>query len=161
MAVKKEATIERYIGLDSDSRPTGVPPGSTFYAYDTGLLNITHDGTNWVVKDNQLLNQVVTASSGAIANTLAPGAKFRLLRIELTINTAGTTDESFTLALDAGDGNAYDISILTQNTKTPAITSLIVPFGAGYEYEADDEIDAALPNTENRTFGLRWVYELI
>ena len=163
----------QYIGLSSDTKPTAASPflhtappiGSTFLEHDTGVLCITHDGTLWVVKDNTQgltsQNQIATATSAALANTLAPAARFRLIRIELTINTAGTTAEDFTLDLDAGDGSEYDVNILTQSTKTPAITSLIVPYGEGYEYEADDEIDAAWPNTENRTYGLRWVYELI
>jgi len=173
MAVLKTVTTHRFIGSSSETKPTNVvgadpvPQGSTFYEWDTGVLYITYDGTNWVDKTGAYGGaqrpqyQIKTATSAALANTLAPGLGFRLLRIELTINIAGTTDEDFTLDLDAGDGAAYDVNLLTQNTKVPAITSLIVPFGKGYEFEADDEIDAAWPNTENRTFGLRWVYELI
>ncbi len=50
MAVKKEATISRWIGLSTDTKPTSVPVGSTFFEYDTKLLCITYDGTNWVIK---------------------------------------------------------------------------------------------------------------
>ena len=50
MAVNRVTQIKRYIGLNSDTKPTGVPKGSTFYEYDTGRLYITYDGTNWVVK---------------------------------------------------------------------------------------------------------------
>ena len=51
MAVKKIATIQRYIGLAADTKPTGVPSGSTFLEYDTGLLYITYDnGVNWAIK---------------------------------------------------------------------------------------------------------------
>ena len=161
--------VRRYVGVSTDTKPTadshGTTTGSTFYEEDTGLLYVTYDGTNWVVKDNTQgpvsLNQIATATTGALANTLAPGVKFRLIRIELKINTAGTTSENFTLNLDAGDGTAYDVNILTQNTKTPAITSLVVPFGKGYEFEADDEIDVAWGNTADETYGLRIVYELL
>ncbi len=47
MAVKLMATISRYIGASSDTKPTSVPVGSTFYEYDTKLNYITYDGTNW------------------------------------------------------------------------------------------------------------------
>ena len=48
MAVKQITTIKRYIGLDADTKPTGVPVGSTFLAYDTSKIYITYDdGTNW------------------------------------------------------------------------------------------------------------------
>ena len=112
-------------------------------------------------KPPKKLFQVATATSAAIANTLAPGAAFRLLEVRLKINTAGTTSEAFTITMDAGDGAAYDALLLTQNTKVPAITDLVVPFGDGYEFEVDDELDAAWPNTENRTYGLTWVYEYV
>lgn len=51
MTVTKEAAIQRYIGLSSDSKPTGVPVGSTFLEHDTDAIYITHDGgTTWVLK---------------------------------------------------------------------------------------------------------------
>jgi len=50
MAVKKEATIERYIGLSTDTKPTGVRISSTFLEYDTGTLYVTYDGTLWTPK---------------------------------------------------------------------------------------------------------------
>ena len=49
MAVLKEATIARWIGLSTDTKPTGVPVGATFYEYDTKLWYKTYDGTNWAV----------------------------------------------------------------------------------------------------------------
>ncbi len=53
MAVQKIATIKRWTGLSTDTKPTaaastGVPVGSTFYEYDTNLTYITYDQTNWV-----------------------------------------------------------------------------------------------------------------
>jgi hypothetical protein len=37
-------------GLSSDTKPTGLPIGSEFYAYDSGLTYVTYDGTNWAIK---------------------------------------------------------------------------------------------------------------
>lgn len=51
MTVKKMAAISRYIGLSGDDKPTGVPVGSTFKEYDSKDRYITHDGTNWVLQD--------------------------------------------------------------------------------------------------------------
>ncbi len=102
-----------------------------------------------------------TATSGAIAASLTPKTPYRLLGIELKINTAGTTDESFTVTKDATIGAAYDQLLVTQNTKTPAITDLYLPFGVGYEFSADDELDAAWANTENRTWGLTFKYQTV
>lgn len=54
MAVTKEATISRWIGLSTDTKPVDaanarVPVGATFYEYDTKNWYKTYDGTNWVI----------------------------------------------------------------------------------------------------------------
>ncbi len=65
MAVKFVATIKRWVGLSTDTKPTAatttVPIKSEFYAYDTNLTYITYDGTNWVKYKYELgqLNQAV------------------------------------------------------------------------------------------------------
>jgi len=69
MAVKKEATVDRYIGLAADARPTGVRPGSTFLAYDTQEMEVTHDGTNWVTKDD-LHTRVGEVQATPTSNTI-------------------------------------------------------------------------------------------
>lgn len=75
MSVKKEATIQRFIGLSSDTKPTSVPVGSTFYAYDIGCLYITHDGTNYVIKPQShqplTYTEIVNCSGGGVAQTEA------------------------------------------------------------------------------------------
>jgi hypothetical protein len=47
MAVKLIGTIQRYIGLSTDTKPTGVLVGSEFIEYNTGIVYTTYDGTNW------------------------------------------------------------------------------------------------------------------
>ncbi len=61
MAVKFIATINTWVGLSTDTKPTSVRVGSKFYAYDKYLTYITHDGTNWVKYKYELgqLNQAV------------------------------------------------------------------------------------------------------
>ncbi len=39
--------IRKYLGASTDSKPTSVPVGSTFYEYNTGDTYISYDGTNW------------------------------------------------------------------------------------------------------------------
>ena len=51
MTVKSLQAIIRFIGLSTDTKPTSVSIGSTFYEYDTKRMWITYDGTLWVVKD--------------------------------------------------------------------------------------------------------------
>lgn len=107
------------------------------------------------------VKQYHTATSAAIATTLAPKTPYRLLSVDMEINTAGTTDESFTITKDAGESDAYDTLLRDLNTLDLSITSLYETFGEGYEYRQTDEIDCAWPNTENRTYGLTYTWEPI
>lgn len=48
----RETTINRWIGLSTDTKPTtDVPVGSTFYEYDTFRLFI-YNGSTWIDKQN-------------------------------------------------------------------------------------------------------------
>ena len=96
----------------------------------------------------------------AIAEALAPGAKFRLLRIEIHLSAAPTTSQSLTITLDAGLGAAYDTLLYTNDLSVTSVTDLVVEFGEGYEYEANDEVDIAYTNTDVRTISGRYAYEL-
>ena len=49
MAITHEGTIRRYNGLSGDTKPTGVPIGSYYWASDTNIMYKTYDGTNWVL----------------------------------------------------------------------------------------------------------------
>lgn len=68
MTVKRLVTPGRFIGLSTDTKPTdgatSVRPGATFYAYDTNLMYITYDGTNWVTKASLDTIGVLAANSG-------------------------------------------------------------------------------------------------
>jgi len=68
MTIKKESIISRWLGLSSDTKPTGatVPVGSTFFEFDTNDTYITYDSTNWVVKDSKSVKRFkVTTVLGA------------------------------------------------------------------------------------------------
>lgn len=97
--------------------------------------------------------------AGAIAEALAPGVKFRLLRIEFHFSAAPTTSEDLTVTLDAGDGSTYDTLQDTQDPSVDSLTDLILGYGDGYEFEADDEVDIAYANSDTATITGRYVYE--
>ncbi|MGA2462770.1 MAG: hypothetical protein ABSH06_00260 [Thermodesulfobacteriota bacterium] len=52
MTVMFIATIQNFMGLSTDAKPTGAPPGSTFFEYDTKNTYKTYDGTNWTFFDS-------------------------------------------------------------------------------------------------------------
>ena len=47
MAVILTRVIQRFIGLSTDTKPTGVPIMSRFYEYNTRNTYVSYDGTNW------------------------------------------------------------------------------------------------------------------
>ena len=47
MAIKLVATIQQWIGVSSDTRPTSAPQGSTFHETDTGRKFIWK-GSVWI-----------------------------------------------------------------------------------------------------------------
>ncbi len=49
MAVVRIESELNFVGLSTDTKPTGVPVGSDFYETDTQDRYLTYDGTNWVV----------------------------------------------------------------------------------------------------------------
>lgn len=46
MSVVLITTVQNYIGLSTDTKPSGVPAGSTFHEKNTGIQYI-YDGTEW------------------------------------------------------------------------------------------------------------------
>ena len=102
-----------------------------------------------------------STGAAAIAEAVSPGTTFRLLAVLLHLSAAPTTSENFTVTVDAGDGAAYDTVLHKEDLSVGSVTDLIIPFGKGYEFAPNDEIDIAYTNTDVRTYGLRIVYELI
>ncbi|KKL92595.1 hypothetical protein LCGC14_1883090, partial [marine sediment metagenome] len=146
--------------------------------FNNGWYNTGTFGSGWVA-DVKLNGQVIPlkpdssgtgrigrrtyyTTSATAASTLAPKTPFRLLSANCEIDTAGTTDESLTITLDSGIAAAtFDTLLYSQNTKTPAVTSLWIPFGDDYNFAQWDEIDMAWPNTEARDFGFIWTYQTV
>ena len=128
-----------------------------------GIDQTTPGTTNAVRIKSGLVGAPFTGSAAIAANTakIAPGAAFRLLRVEVHLNAAPTTSEILVIALDAGDGAAYDTVLAKQDLSAGSLTDYVAVFGPGYEYESDDVITAAWTNTDTKTYGLRFVYELI
>ncbi|MAH50454.1 hypothetical protein CMI37_31825 [Candidatus Pacearchaeota archaeon] len=104
---------------------------------------------------------VRTASTAAVAEAVNPTGTFRLLRVEAKFSAAATAAENFTVTIDAGDGANYDSLIYSESMSALAATNISIPFGKGYEYEADDDVDLGFTNSENNTITTRTVYELL
>jgi hypothetical protein len=91
MTVQMIASIQRWVGLSTDSKPTSVAVGSTFFEYDTKLTYITYDGTNWSSYKYELgsVNVGVSRTMPSITEFWEAGALDNELW-EATIDGAGT-----------------------------------------------------------------------
>src|SRR3990167_7897045 len=56
MTIRTIFAHERYLnsGLSTDTKPAGQTPLSEFYEYDTFRNYMTYDGTNWVLKVDEV-----------------------------------------------------------------------------------------------------------
>ncbi len=120
MTVIRETTINRYIGLSSDTKPTSVPVGSTYYEYNTGEMYVTHDGTSWVKKDS-----VVSTRLGASSATkkIPTANAYAVGNVVSESETQGTVWTFNTMALsNGGGGYIVGARIISQATNvTPRV----------------------------------------
>ena len=71
MAYDKIATIEKYVGLNADTKPTPIHSGSEFYEYDSARTSVYVRGA-WRVKPNSFwryVNKSITFA-GATPNAI-------------------------------------------------------------------------------------------
>jgi|GEM_PF-666399 hypothetical protein len=65
-------TVHNYLGVSSDTKPTGVTIGSTFYEYDTRNTYITYDGTNWSLKKSEADLAVIATGTFTTSSATVP-----------------------------------------------------------------------------------------
>src|SRR4030042_4542609 len=114
MTVRKVSLgIHEYTGLSTDTKPTGVPPGSSFLAADTLDLYITADGDNWVLAEMNVSDYIT-----------------KIIKPELKAITAVAADvQSVSSTLDLS-GQEKQVTILIDHAKDHASASV----GQGTEY---------------------------
>ena len=116
MAVKLIATIQKFVGLAADTKPTGVPVGSTFLEYDTRATFITYDGTNWVsYQEDMGEKSVVTTTAAIMSNaltvfTVANGPIEMKTWVSVCITGNDATASTFQIAVDPTVGAASTIT---------------------------------------------------
>lgn len=133
-------TIKRFVGLSSDTKPTtDIPTGSTFYEYDSGVLQICYDGTNWTPKTATSFTQAMTVDLQQAAG-------------DYTLYTATTGFvyvERFTLTLpnvNVSD-DATITSIHVDTDTSPAVMLISTTQGAKAQLTANKAFAYATPFT--------------
>lgn len=106
---------------------------------------------------NHLRFQYATGNA-AIATTLNPADSFRLVEIRVHLNAVGAAG-NLTLTLDANQGSAYDLVIVTQDMS--AVTDFIFQPDIPMSFENGDKLVCAWANGGGKTYGLTIVYEVI
>jgi len=132
----------------------------------TALGHEVTDDTLDAVKTRQrhsIVEVPFTGTGNVVVGTakITPGAAFRLVEVELTITTGGaptTGTQNFVLTKDDGVGTAYDNVLLSLDLVANAVTSL--SFKPKKSLKATDVVTAAWTNTDGRTYGLIFKYEL-
>jgi len=153
--------MAKFVGLTDYLGRIVRPILGKYGANDYRELAVNADGQVLTAKGGSPITSKATGS-GAIAKTVIPGAAFRLLRVELHLDSApASTAEDFTVNIDAGDGATYDIKLIDLDLYTNGVQDLVKTYGEGFEYGADDEVDIAWANTPTETYGVKVVYELI
>lgn len=105
-----------------------------------------------------IYHSYATGTGTALAETLAPGKAYQLLRVQIHLNAAAT-QQTFTVTLDANQGATYDAVEFSQAMSGYADVSNT--FGSGYEYIIGDELDFAWTNTDGKTWGLSVVWRTL
>jgi hypothetical protein len=101
---------------------------------------------------------VNVTGAAAVAYTLKPATPFRLRELRIHLSAAGGAG-NLTATMDAGEGAAYDLVVLTQDMT--AVVDLIWTPTNPLQFEAADEIDFAWANAQTKTYGMTIVYDLL
>lgn len=123
MTVIYETRIKRFVGLSTDTKPTDdVPVGSYYWAYDTGTLFKTYDGTNWVAYS---INSVV--QPGTVNLFAGAGDKdlFTATGGSVYVEYFSLTMPALTVADDVGG-----ITGISVQTNTTAVITLVAAANA-------------------------------
>ena len=125
MAVKLIATMQNFIGLSGDSKPTSPPVGSTFYETDT-KVNYTYDGSAWKTKiigwtisgEKGVATTVIKATAGILHGFLIETDGTNNVTVQL-YNHASTATNPITpsVVIAGGDrfGGALGIDAICSN----------------------------------------------
>ena len=145
--VVRNDTLASLCGTDGDYTPLQVNADGGLYVEVATLPGST-------IADNAFTGATTIASTTAITTA------FELDSITLHLSAAGTTNEDFTIGLDANAGTAYDTNLFTLDLSTDSIIDLVLTpeqDGIPRFYKAGDELVFVWPNTETRTYGIRIV----
>lgn len=101
------------------------------------------------------------ATTAALDASLAPKTPFRLLSMSAHVSATPNATENLTLSVNANRSDVHDTNLVTEDLSVGSRTSLFVPFGEGYEFLADDELDLDQLNSTDKNWGVTLTYQTV
>ena len=153
--------IPRYIGLNSDTKPTialhpePLPepvPGSTFLEYDTDAMYITYDGTNWVQFDQLVKLVAGTADLGIVGHNITGIANGRkVVAAAATAEALAASTAAKVVIITAETDNTGIIVVGGSAVVEALATRQGTPLSAGESVtlQVDNLVDVYLDTTVN------------
>ncbi len=114
-------------------------------------------------KEKRLIVETPFTGNGNVVvgtHRIVPGAAFKLVAIEIHLSAAPTTGvQNLVITKDDGVLAAYDLNVLTIDLVANAVTDLRIE--PNLLCKSTDMVTAAWTNTDARTYGLIFKYELV
>lgn len=93
------------------------------------------------------------AGTETVKSMYSDNHPFEFLGFEVTLSAASATSEDLTITVDAAAGSAFDNLIYSKDMN--GIADINYMFDTPRECKANDKIDVAWDNTNDRTFGIK------
>jgi len=102
-----------------------------------------------------------TATTAALAGTLAPKTPFRLLALDAHVSATPKTGEALTLTKSAGQGSVHNTVLFSSIMYDTTSTSLYKTFEGMETFGADDSIVLAQNNDTDKNWGVTISYQTV
>jgi len=142
----------------------GLPVGTVIFISGTTNYDGYHTLTAVGTDDFTFVDTFVAETFGGtetVQHRLLPGELFRLVEVRLHLNSAGSSTQNFTVTLDSGENAVYDAVLESQDTDDLADHNANWGKDACHHMKATDALIFAWTNTDNKTWGLEVVYDVM
>ncbi|KKN23199.1 hypothetical protein LCGC14_0907420 [marine sediment metagenome] len=99
--------------------------------------------------------------TGDLTGTISPKTPYRLLSLSAHVDAVPDTGETLTLTVDSNKNDHFDTLVFSDDLFIGSRTSVFVPFGEGYDFDADDDIDLFQTNGSDDDWGVTIRYQTV
>lgn len=111
----------------------------------------------------RIARRYAEGTTGAVSFTIAPKTPFMLRSLSVHAGAALATGELLTITKDCGIGTDTwgDAVIFSDDLFIGSRTSIFVPFGEGWDFPAEDELDVTQANGGNQDLSIIATYQTV